>query len=34
MNLVHHALGSFGTNVYVLADDESGEAMIIDPGAD
>ncbi len=34
MNLVHHALGSFGTNVYVLADDETSEAMIVDPGAD
>ena len=34
MNLVHHALGSFGTNVYALADDETSEVMIVDPGAD
>ncbi len=34
MNLVHHVLGSFGTNVYVLADDETSETLVIDPGAD
>ncbi len=34
MNLVHHVLGSFDTNVYVLADDETSETLVIDPGAD
>ena len=34
MNLVHHVLGSFGTNVYVLVDDETSETLVIDPGAD
>ncbi len=34
MNLVHHVLGSFGTNVYVLADDETSETLVVDPGAD
>ncbi len=34
LNLVHHVLGSFGTNVYVLADDETSETLVIDPGAD
>ena len=31
---MHHVLGSFGTNVYVLADDETSETLVIDPGAD
>ncbi len=34
MNLVHHVVGSFGTNVWLLADDTSSEAIVIDPGAD